>query len=53
MKTVEIYTVEGDSWRQGTELPHEIGGFAKALPFEDTFIIAGGYNKKEMIKVII
>ena len=53
MKTVEIFTVEDNSWRSGTDLPHKVGSFAAALPFQDTFIIAGGYESKTIYKVIM
>ena len=52
LKTVEIFTVEDNSWRSGTDLPHKVGSFAAALPFQDTFIIAGGYESKTIYKVI-
>ena len=54
LETVEIYTVAEDAWRQGTDLPHKVGEFARSLPFEDTFIVAGGHNSGDTIyKVII
>ena len=53
LKTVEIYTVEANTWRQGTDLPHKIGSFAASLPYEDTFITAGGYESKTIYKVVI
>ena len=53
MDSVEIYTVEEDRWRKGTDLPHKIGDFAATLPFQDTFIIAGGTDSKDIYKVLI
>ena len=44
LKSVEIYTVEDDTWRPGTDLPHNVGSFAASIAFEDSFIIAGGYG---------
>ena len=51
LETVEIYTVAEDVWRQGTDLPHKVGEFARSLPFEDTFIVAGGYDSDTIYKV--
>ena len=53
LKTVEIFSVEDNSWRSGTDLPHKVGSFAAALPFQDTFIIAGGYESKTIYKVVM
>ena len=39
----EIYTVEDDTWRQGTPLPKALVGLA-SLPYEDSFLILGGYD---------
>ena len=53
METVEIYTVAEDAWRQGTDLPHKVGEFARSLPFDDTFIVAGGNNGGDTIYKVI
>ena len=54
-KSVEIYTVEDDTWRPGTDLPHNVGSFAAHLAFKDTFIIAGGHgsDSNTIYKVMI
>ena len=41
VSSTEIYTVEDDTWRIGTPLPHAISG-AASLPYEDSFLILGG-----------
>ena len=51
LETVEIYTVAEDSWRQGKDLPDKVGGFARSLPFEDTFIVIGGHDSKAIYEV--
>ena len=50
---MEIYTVEEDIWRQGTDLPHKIGPFGASLPFQDTFIVVGGKESNKIYRVLI
>ena len=38
-----IYTVEDDTWRQGTPLPKTLEDPA-SLPYGDSFLILGGYD---------
>ena len=39
--TSDIYSVEDDTWRQGTPLPKALYDPA-SLPYEDSFLILGG-----------
>ena len=41
--TTEIYTVGNDTWREGPDLPQALYNLA-SLPYEDTFLILGGYD---------
>ena len=42
LSSSEIYTVEDNTWRQGTPLPKAISNIA-SLPYGDTFLMLGGY----------
>ena len=39
--STEIYTVEDDTWRDGTDLPRETNAGA-SVPYGDTFLFVGG-----------
>ena len=41
--STEIYNVENDTWREGPHLPQALYNLA-SLPYEDTFLILGGYD---------
>ena len=47
----EIYTVEDDTWRNGTPLPKALIAPA-SIPYGDSFLILGGHDKNSCLDSI-
>ena len=43
LSSSEIYTVEDNTWRDGTPLPKALEGI-QSLPYGNSFLLLGGYN---------
>ena len=44
VKTTEIFSLDTLTWRVGPDFPYDVS-YASVVPFEDTFLVVGGYTE--------